>query len=436
MTSGALSPTASDEGSSALLWDVVEEHLSEAAFCLEHLEQALDASHISFPELGPGVELRFLAHIDGLLVGGTEAAQAFLTPTLAEPDPSEPGLIAAAAFALAAGGRYQDLSPAFLHHDILVRQAALRGAALAADTNLDRYARSCLATSELPEQRLAGLELLAATPEDAGLASAAIRSAFPALAASGIRLARRAGSRSLLPLVEEHLGASDPALQGESWLTALLWGSCRAASSCASLALGAAVHSLAVALHAAFSGAAALDDVVNLLDRDSHRRAALFALGFSGSPRAIAPLVAWLSSPEPIEAKLALQSLSTLVGFDVLDDSFTLPPRTPPETTEELPALEDEHDDLVPAPEDALPFPRVDAIVRYCASTSSAADRTILAGRPFSVEVALDYLLIAPGRLRHVVALLAARAGCQPPIDTRALSTAQTAQIARARVRR
>ena len=80
-----------------ILWDVVEEHLDEAAFLWTQWERALRSPLYKLHELRDRVEERLLAHLDGLVVGGSQVAQRLLVPALCE---GLPGTAFAAAMAL------------------------------------------------------------------------------------------------------------------------------------------------------------------------------------------------------------------------------------------------------------------------------------------------------------------------------------------------
>ena len=59
-----------------ILWDVVEEHFEEAAFLFGQWESSLYSARFDLAGLGK-IEKRLEAHVDGLIVSGTEAACPF-----------------------------------------------------------------------------------------------------------------------------------------------------------------------------------------------------------------------------------------------------------------------------------------------------------------------------------------------------------------------
>jgi uncharacterized protein (TIGR02270 family) len=222
-------------------------------------------------------------------------------------------------------------------------------------------------------------------------------------------------------------------------VAALAWRSHSALSACASWALDAnVVRSLPMALYASLGGPAQHERLVKKLALPAHRPAALFALGFSGNPAVLPALLARLSDPSPVVAKIAAQAVATIVGIDLQDAAFiaTEPaPAARPEASQ--PPNEDSPDaDIVPAPEDTLPSPNADAIRRFCEERRSSLvpGKRYLGGRETQREVVLDWLEHAPLRRRHVVALaLAIEEGGTFWLDTRAFAEDQRRRLAVAR---
>ena len=96
-----LTPTAQKplpaEPDSQILWDIVEEHLDEAAFLSTQWEQALVSPAYTLAAVRDRVEERLLAHVDGLVAAGPLAAARLLRPALRE---GSDGVALAAALAL------------------------------------------------------------------------------------------------------------------------------------------------------------------------------------------------------------------------------------------------------------------------------------------------------------------------------------------------
>src|SRR5215813_13541908 len=68
-----------------ILWDVVEEHLDEAAFLVDQWESALHSPKFDLKDLAK-IERRLEGHIDGLIVGGNEVSRRILDLELANAD--------------------------------------------------------------------------------------------------------------------------------------------------------------------------------------------------------------------------------------------------------------------------------------------------------------------------------------------------------------
>lgn len=90
-------------GAEHILWDVLDEHLDEAAFDFERWELGLDSPRYRLVELAEGPEAQMLAHVDGLVVAGERALDELLIPALEDPK-SAPRLAFVAAYVVLAIG--------------------------------------------------------------------------------------------------------------------------------------------------------------------------------------------------------------------------------------------------------------------------------------------------------------------------------------------
>ena len=126
-----------------ILWDVVEEHLDEAAFLWTQWERGLQSPLYKLHELRDRVEERMLAHLDGLVVGGEAVAQRLLYPALTE---GLGGIAFAAAMALLLSGRPE------------AEEAVCSALATAAPPQREEIIRAlCLCPSPSRQARLLGL---------------------------------------------------------------------------------------------------------------------------------------------------------------------------------------------------------------------------------------------------------------------------------------
>lgn len=126
-----------------ILWDVVEEHLDEAAFLWTQWERGLHSPLYKLHTLRDRVEERMLAHLDGLVVGGEAVAQRLLYPALTE---GLGGIAFAAAMALLLSGRPE------------AEEAVCSALATAAPPQREEIIRAlCLGPSPSRQARLLGL---------------------------------------------------------------------------------------------------------------------------------------------------------------------------------------------------------------------------------------------------------------------------------------
>jgi len=431
-----------------VLWDVMEEHLDEAAYASETFEKDLDDATLTLEDIAQGVEARLHAHVDALVIGGDAVAQRLLAGDAV----TEPAQVVAATLALVRGGYTKLAGAGLLHSEPSIRQATLRGVLLAGKEPLQAWALDRFREAREPEIRATLLPIAAERLEPAALL-ASLQSDHAGLAAAAAHCVSQGEPGVYLPVTEWLLEHDSRAVRQAALLAGLIWGSAGAWQACQTLALGGEDDRERMALFAALASFAQHDRLVALLDRDELRVSVLFALGFSGNAAVVSVLMEHLESSDPSEAKSAAQAIALITGLDVQDDDFALPapePREPgilppvdqdAEAQVSLPALE--HDDLeadlIPIPEDAMPLPNVAAIRAYWAKSNgsfSLSERYVL-GRPVTVSSMLEALSQGRMRVRHVLAqALAARTAGQCWLDSRALVADQRARLEALRTHR
>src|SRR4051794_26252675 len=84
MPAPASAPAAAPED--PILWDIIDEHLDEAAFVTLRWRAALDAPHYTLAQVGRSRETQLFAHLDALVIGGAAVAERRLRPELEAPD--------------------------------------------------------------------------------------------------------------------------------------------------------------------------------------------------------------------------------------------------------------------------------------------------------------------------------------------------------------
>ncbi len=414
-----------------VLEDVLEEHLDEAAFRWLQWERALEAPDFSLLDTA-NQEEQLAAHLQGLVLGGAEAADALLWPAL---DSGEATRITAAAYVLLAQGQVEALLN-FMQGDAPEARAAVRRAVeLSAAPNLGEHLLPLLKRDDASLQAhfLAALAFRHEAPAE--LLAEYLLHDEPQARMTALRASPplpEATVRRLLPrlLESEHPGIRAAAM--EAGLTSgarMAWEACRQAVRACN------AHSpQAMVLLALFGTDADMALLVDTLGIREMRPHALWALGFSGRLEAMEACLALLD--DPLAARLAGEAFSAMTGLQV-EGLYALPPGERPEGAPLPPEQQEALDaDLVPKPEDDLPWPCIGA-VRYWwkeARPRFHAERRYLNGQPLEGPVLLESLTHGPMRRRHVLALeLAIRSRGRHRIPTRAFTQHQGAKLAHAR---
>ena len=412
-----------------VLLDILEEHLNEAAFQWEQWERALLAPDFTLEETA-AVEERLRAHLEGL--EDESAADAVLRPAF---ESEEPPLIFAAAYALLAQGEVNEVLLRFRRAGPEARTGIRRALELSETPGLSaRLTR--LLTLEDSDLQTPALVALAFRQE----ASPEVLSRF--LVHEEPR-ARIAALRGALPLPEDAvrrllpalLDSSHPDVRATAMEAGLASGVRRAWEACRKAGRSRAMHSPEPLVLLAMGG----DDedvsaLLELLGTAELRPTALWALGFSGRLAAMEACVKYLA--EPSVARLAGEAFSAMTGLR-MEGPYALPHGERPEGAPIPPELQEDLDaNLVPIPEDDLPWPQVAAITAWWQEARSRFEegKRYLLGQPFSGPVLVDALETSPMRRRHVLAReLAIRTQGQHVIPTRAFISRQREGLARAR---
>lgn len=437
-----------------ILWDVLEEHLDEAGWFWELRQDALRALDHTLEDVERGDEARLLAHLDGLVVGGAEAAEELLLPAL---ESDRPRVAAAAAWALLAAPERDHAGAVLeaLRSGDAPRRAALAGAlALSPRPGLDALLLQALPAAAL-EAQPALLEALALRGADAGAALLALKpQRDEALFAAAVRAARSAGAAAVNALLPAALQEASAAVREAALETGLALGR-REALRAARRLLEQGVASRAALFAAAASGGPAdLELLARCAAAPALRAEALWALGFSGRRAAAeAALRALEEGADRVAAEAFLMVTGCELGPDAvteLGEDEAEEEAPPPDLDGDADADAAADDGAAPAEEpgdrpdpSSLPgpaWPRADvevhALVRWWGDHQDAFDpgRRHWYGAPFTAEALLAALAQAPCRLRPALALeLSARSRGALRVDPFALAAAQHAQLARAR---
>jgi uncharacterized protein (TIGR02270 family) len=424
---------ANPEPGLAVLWNVVEEHLEEAAYALTQFQRSLESPLLTLQSLAWHPEASLLAHVDALLVAGPPALDRLIAPLLDEPDPAELDVITLAAWVTCEAGEFDALAAPLANADPVVRGAAARAARYCGGADLDAWIDNALMRTSSGALR-SGLLEMAARRQLPHMLLACLQSDDAALVESAARAALYAEPGAHLPIMQDLLEHDSVRVREAALLACLSWGSQQAWQRCREWALDPAQPlALATPLYAALGGRADHAELAGMLETPTTRKRALYALGFSGNTALADTLFPYLTSEDALEAKLAFQGLALLFGFQPSDDAFAAP--EPPDEDEPPPALEDDDldADLVPPALAALPAPRAQAVIDFCVSAGGARSTTArcLLGRDFTATQLERALIEAPLATRHILAqALGVRSAGSLWIDTYALTRRQRAQVA------
>jgi uncharacterized protein (TIGR02270 family) len=339
-----------------ILWDVVEEHLDEAAFLFERWEQAVVAPHYSADELERLVERRLRAHLDGLVIAGAPAAERLLVPALSDPD-----CAAACALALLASPAEDVVDGVLASYatteDDAQRRGLARALAVTDREGIDTALRLATYSTEGPAQ--AGLlDILAARRIDPGaIVGTLLRRDDATLLAATLRAAAvRAPDDERVRVVEALLESDVPEVAAAATETAMVWGFRPAWERCLARARAGAPWALRlVALLGGASDAEFVRDMVATRTTSEERQSALVAFGYAGRIDGIETCLALLGDEDELTARLAGEAFCAITGLRV-EKAFTRP--APADDDAALPSLDkDLETDLEPTPEDDLALP-------------------------------------------------------------------------------
>lgn len=299
------------------LRDIVEEHLDEAAFQWRQWSLAFGSATLTAADLAEGIEERLLASVDALAVAAPTAGTRLLEPALCE---GEPGAAFAAALALLTlPNGFLAIRRALAGEDDTARRAALQQAlALSPRQGLEREVEPLL-SPEHPAGAAAALGVFAARRLDPGPRLLdLIASGDAEMAAAALRAAPWC-SRPTRAAVERAYAFPVPAVRDAALEVGLFLGLGSALAASRKLAASRAPSPVALMALAMSGTASDLQLLTGALEEPLLRRAALRALGFAGSPRAVDRILPWLA--EPSTACAAGEAFAAITGIAIDGDS-------------------------------------------------------------------------------------------------------------------
>lgn len=407
-----------------ILWDVVEEHLDEAAFLYTQWERALRSPSYKVEELRDRLEERMLAHVDGLVVAGEAAAERLLIPALSGGQPDE---ACAAALALLASGGAAGVDAVCdtLQAAGTQRKALIRALALSAGPQAEVRLRQFLGAPQAMPRALA-LDVLSFQRRDVrGELARALQDVDPEVTRAGLAAAMRLAPSAHLAQVRQLVQSPDAAVQE----AALCVGAVAGLPEVPALlraAVRAGTPGELVRILLALLGDAA--DCRLLMDRAvaAHALPAdVFALGFCGTVEA-AELCVELAR-DPRLAAVAAEAIVGITGVDLEKEKLVAAPAAGAD--EELESADAE---LAVEPEDELPVPDAEALAGWWQRSRSglAPGTRYVAGRPVGTSTLLDALAEAPLRRCHALGLdLAIRSRGTLQVETWGLARDQAAKL-------
>jgi len=350
-----------------VLWDVLEEHLDEAGFLWQRWELALVSPQLLARQVDEGDEARLLAHVEGLAVGGSAAADGLLEAALRE---GEAGEVSAAALALLARpDGLARLRAALVDGEAERREAATR--ALALSRGPAERALVALLDDGDPAVVAAALEALAFRRLDPGpILLRFLASEDAALAAPALRAAP-SSSQPVRALVERAMGARDGALKRSALEAALRLGFRAALPECRRLVeAGDPCADRALAMLAQGGDPADVPRLTRAVEVKSLRASALIALGYCGRAGVVDVLLAAMEG-DARSARLAGEAFSAITGVPIAGELVA----EDREQADEPVSFEDEDLDLdlLPGPEAELPLPDPSAVARAWSARKAAS---------------------------------------------------------------
>ena len=418
-----------------ILWDVIEEHFDEAAFLFGQWEGALYSPIFDLTGLAK-IERRLEAHVDGLVLGGTEVAQRILDPELT--NGGEQGRAVVSALALLFSGDDEIANRVLettLHAETPLDRVLARALVLVNLESIDRGLLTRIRSAVLEPQRALLLDILTGRGIDAGeLLREWSVSSDPRLIGAVLDATARFARRELVAFAEEHLSSPEP-VRAKALRAAVALGSQTGWQLCRELAQQPETAGSDALSYLGLLGHASDYEILYAqLENPAHAEHAIWALAFTGTLRAGDACLASLENTDERLAKAAAEAMSWIAGFDLSDSRFREAPGEPGEE-QTLPALdEDDLDaDLAPDVLDSLPIPNRGAIAKWWKANRNrlAPEGRNILGRTESAAAVMHALEAASLWRRHGLALeLQIRSSGRLHVSTDAFSPRQRRQLA------
>ncbi|MBJ6761547.1 TIGR02270 family protein [Myxococcaceae bacterium JPH2] len=408
-----------------LRWDVLEEHLSEAAFLGTQWESALTSARFTLEELQRGLEQRLLLHLEALAAAGPIAANRLLLPALAG---EESETIRAAALALLCSGPtyVPSLLPLLTDGEPCVSTAVQRAIQLRGGEALAESLKPLLVTGP-PQVQMTVLEILRFLQVSPGPALTTLcNHDVPEVQAAALRAARLWPEAVQAQRIHAALDSPVTTVREAGLELGLVCGMRRAWKACQEWGQeNASSGSKARLLLALGGNDAELAQLLPLLEAPTLRRDVLWALGFSGRMVAANACLAWLN--DRACGAVAAEAFCAITGLRLAG-----PFVKKTDETEEPAGTAGDDDALLPGADDELVAPEPLAIQQWWAQARLRfdPDTRYLGGRPFTPDRLSEALRTEPMRRRAPLALeLAIRSRGRHQLEVNAFARIQARQL-------
>lgn len=394
-----MAPMPTRSPGAPIRWDVVEDHLDEAAFLHAQWERALADPEYTLAEVAAGPEERLLAHLDGLVVAGAPAAGRLLLPALAGPDPDAAFAAAWALLASEDGDFTAPVLDALAGAEPELVAAAARALMLSPRPDVLAPLATLVARGS-PLTQAAALDVLAHRRAEPGARLDPLLAAGePAVRRAALRLVRHLPGRVGSQSVNLSLRSEDPGERDLAIAVGLEWGVRAAWARCEEVVRAGGPGWAFPALAWALAGEPDLAPLLAGLRDEARRGAALVALGYSGRAAAAEAALPWLEDEEL--SPLAAEALSAVTGLPIAEEYAAEPERWDPDAeVEEDGALERS------GPEADLPRPEASTVAAWWESARGRFDPAAryLGGQPWSGDALVHALRAGPMRRREALA--------------------------------
>ena len=419
---GARSPTP--------IWSLVEDSLDEAEFLWRRWEQALSSHAHDLEGVSFWIEERLSGSLEGVRVGAEPAFERLLLPAL-DADDSFRATAAAHVLATETAPRAFQLLVHGMKSTAPERLAIFRRAVELShsDLLLARLERELAGVSPALGAALMDARTFQGREPTMAVAEA-LSSGELALQVAAVRALRCGAPQFALNAVVSACRSPDAGVVEAAVESGLMLGVADAWSMCRHLAAARAPAPRARLLLGLLGTERDQTSLYDALTLEDSRHEAMFALGFAGTFVAAEAAVQFMR--EPTLAQLAAEAFCAITGLD-LEAQKLLAPEAEGAPEEPIPFEQEDLDaNLVPTPDELLPHPDVEGVLRWWRANAGrfSSKERYLRGRPLDLTRLHGALVAEPMRRRHAIALeLGVRTHGRLQLQTRTFSGEQKRQL-------